>query len=47
MGRWPATQAIFWKNGAPLRAGERLVQKDLATFAAPDRPERGQGVLRR
>ena len=26
MGRWPATQAIFWKNGAPLRAGERLVQ---------------------
>ena len=30
MGRWPATQAIFWKNGAPLRAGERLVQKDLA-----------------
>ena len=30
MGQWPATQAIFWKNGAPLQAGERLVQKDLA-----------------
>lgn len=30
MGRWPATQAIFWKNGAPLQTGERLVQKDLA-----------------
>ena len=30
MSRWPATQAIFWKNGAPLQAGERLVQKDLA-----------------
>ncbi len=27
---WPASQAIFWKNGAPLRQGERLVQKDLA-----------------
>lgn len=30
MGRWPATRAIFWKDGAPLRAGERLMQKDLA-----------------
>src|SRR5574337_1112664 len=30
MGRWPATRAIFWKNGAPLQAGDRLVQKDLA-----------------
>lgn len=30
MGQWPGTQAIFWKNGAPLQAGERLVQKDLA-----------------
>ena len=30
MGQWPATQAIFWKNGAPLQTGERLVQKDLA-----------------
>lgn len=29
MGKWPATQAIFWKNGAPLKAGDRLVQKDL------------------
>ena len=30
MGQWPATQAIFWKNGAPLKTGDRLVQKDLA-----------------
>ncbi|MFN3735387.1 gamma-glutamyltransferase [Comamonas testosteroni] len=30
MGRWPATQAVFWRNGAPLQTGERLVQKDLA-----------------
>ena len=30
MGRWPATQAVFWKNGAPLQAGDQLVQKDLA-----------------
>ena len=30
MRKWPATQAIFWKNGAPLQAGEPLVQKDLA-----------------
>lgn len=30
MGRWPATQAIFWKNGAPLQQGDMLVQKDLA-----------------
>jgi len=30
MGRWPATQAVFWKNGTPLQSGERLVQKDLA-----------------
>ena len=27
---WPASQAIFWKNGTPLRQGERLVQRDLA-----------------
>lgn len=27
---WPASQAIFWKNGQPLPAGEPLVQKDLA-----------------
>ncbi|MBL5979504.1 gamma-glutamyltransferase [Comamonas sp. NyZ500] len=30
MGRWPATQSVFWRNGAPLQSGERLVQKDLA-----------------
>ncbi|MEG0046718.1 MAG: gamma-glutamyltransferase [Comamonas sp.] len=30
MNQWPATQAIFWKNGAPLQTGDRLVQKDLA-----------------
>lgn len=27
---WPASTAIFWRNGAPLQAGDRLVQKDLA-----------------
>lgn len=30
MGQWPATQAIFWRNGEPLKRGDRLVQKDLA-----------------
>lgn len=30
MGKWPATQAIFWRNGAPMKAGDLLVQKDLA-----------------
>lgn len=30
MGKWPATQAIFWRNGAPLKAGDILIQKDLA-----------------
>lgn len=30
MGRWPATRAIFWKDGEPLKTGDRLVQKDLA-----------------
>lgn len=30
MGQWPATTAIFWRNGAPLKAGDLLVQKDLA-----------------
>lgn len=30
MGRWPATQAVFWRSGAPLQTGQRLVQKDLA-----------------
>jgi gamma-glutamyltranspeptidase/glutathione hydrolase len=26
MGQWPATQAIFWRNGEPLKRGDRLVQ---------------------
>lgn len=30
MGQWPATRAIFWRNGKPLQAGDLLVQKDLA-----------------
>lgn len=30
MQQWPATTAIFWNNNAPLQAGDRLVQKDLA-----------------
>ncbi|GAB2470616.1 gamma-glutamyltransferase [Comamonas humi] len=30
MGKWDATKAIFWKNGAPLKRDDRLVQKDLA-----------------
>lgn len=30
MGRFPATRRLFWKNGAPFRAGDRLVQRDLA-----------------
>ena len=30
MGKWNATKAIFWKNGAPMKAGDLLVQKDLA-----------------
>ena len=30
MVQWPATQAIFWRNGAPLQSGDRLVQQDLA-----------------
>jgi len=30
MGRWPATRAVFWHADRPLRAGERLVQRDLA-----------------
>jgi gamma-glutamyltranspeptidase/glutathione hydrolase len=28
--RFPSTQAIFWRDGRPLAAGERLVQTDLA-----------------
>ncbi len=31
MGKWPATRAIYWRDGEPLKAGEPLVQKDLAT----------------
>jgi gamma-glutamyltranspeptidase/glutathione hydrolase len=30
MGKWPATRAIFWKHGTPLKAGDKLVQPDLA-----------------
>ncbi|SCX25068.1 gamma-glutamyltranspeptidase / glutathione hydrolase [Nitrosomonas eutropha] len=30
MGKWPATRAIFWKNDMPLKAGDKLVQQDLA-----------------
>ncbi len=30
MAQWPASKAIFFKNGAPLREGDRLVQPDLA-----------------
>ncbi|RYF81248.1 MAG: gamma-glutamyltransferase [Comamonadaceae bacterium] len=30
MGQWPATREIFWKDGAPLKVGDPLVQKDLA-----------------
>ena len=27
---WPASQAIFWKDGAPMKEGDLLVQRDLA-----------------
>lgn len=30
MAPWPASRAIFFKDSRPLRAGERLVQTDLA-----------------
>ena len=30
MGPWPASRAIFFKDGRPLRSGEKLVQTDLA-----------------
>ena len=30
LGKWDSTRAIFFKNGAPLKAGDKLVQKDLA-----------------
>ncbi len=30
LGKWPASRAIFFKGERPLKAGELLVQKDLA-----------------
>ncbi|RXZ38053.1 gamma-glutamyltransferase [Oxalobacteraceae bacterium CAVE-383] len=30
MGQWPASRAIFFKDGRPLQSGEKLVQTDLA-----------------
>ncbi len=30
LGKWESTKAIFFKNGKPLNAGDRLIQKDLA-----------------
>ena len=30
MDKWPATKAIFWRNGTSLKAGEPLVQRELA-----------------
>lgn len=30
LGQWPSSRAIFFKDGRPLRAGEKLIQKDLA-----------------
>ncbi|MCH8619488.1 gamma-glutamyltransferase [Undibacterium sp. TS12] len=30
LGKWPASSAIFFRDGKPLQAGERLIQKDLA-----------------
>lgn len=30
LGHWPATRNIFFRDGRPLRAGEALLQKDLA-----------------
>lgn len=30
LGKWPASRAIFFKDGKPMLAGERLLQKDLA-----------------
>jgi gamma-glutamyltranspeptidase/glutathione hydrolase len=34
LGAWPASRAVFFRDGRPLRAGERLVQKDLAASLA-------------
>lgn len=30
LGRWPSSRAIFFNGERPLRAGEKLIQKDLA-----------------
>jgi gamma-glutamyltranspeptidase/glutathione hydrolase len=30
LGRWPSSAAVFFKDGKPLREGERLIQRDLA-----------------
>lgn len=30
LGQWPASRAIFFRDGRPLHAGETLLQKDLA-----------------
>jgi gamma-glutamyltranspeptidase/glutathione hydrolase len=30
LGQWPTSRAVFYKDGRPLKAGEKLVQKDLA-----------------
>lgn len=34
LGQWPSSRAIFFTDGRPLRAGEKLVQKDLAASLA-------------
>ena len=34
LGAWPATRAVFFQHGAPLKEGDRLVQKDLAATLA-------------
>jgi gamma-glutamyltranspeptidase/glutathione hydrolase len=31
MRRWPSSAAVYWPEGRPPRAGERLVQRDLAS----------------
>jgi gamma-glutamyltranspeptidase/glutathione hydrolase len=51
MGRWPATRAIFWRGGQPLKAGDRLVQRDLAAslrrIAREGAPAFYQGAIAR
>ncbi|MFZ6814148.1 gamma-glutamyltransferase [Undibacterium sp. Rencai35W] len=42
LGAWESSKAIFFKNGRPLLAGEKLVQKDLANslkLIAKDGPQ--------